>query len=678
MQQILTTCPFCGVGCGIYLEAEVDRVLGAYPSVTHPANRGRICLRGWHVHELCITPARLRKPLLRKNGQLEEVEWEEAIRFVSERLESIRSRYGPAALAFLAGPRCTNEDAYILQKVARVVFGTNNVDHGYGAYTNTALEVLLRSLKVPASPAVIEDVGEADLLFIDQVDLSRQNPTVGGWVIRARESGTKVVAVSYRRDRITLQADIQLYPQPGTALWLYGAIAKVLWDRGFIDLEFLQKYCINADEVLRSVQQYDLLRAAEICDVPPQLIEEAATAYGKAKSALILCSTGGEARDPLDLHAVVNLALMRGHLGRKGAGLLVLTEHCNLQGVCDMGVLPGYLPGYTSVFEDEAMDRFQTLWGVRPPKKAGVTATDVFAGANSSGIRACWLMRFDPLILAGFSRAFEALRRMELLVVQEAFLSPIGKYAHVVFPLPAFGEEDGTYTSTERRVQRVRPVVFTSSVMPGWQLLTELAKRFGHRWAYSKPADVMEEIRQAVPFYSGIGYESLEHSFGRQWPCTQDRPGGTTRLFEDGLRERQFVMTPIKVPSIPAHPGPEYPFRLVFGQSLYFWHRDTYVNNSQVLLREHRVLLLDYPDGFVEINPTDAERLNIRDGRAIKISSPLQSVVTTARVTDEVRPGTVHVPFFVREVAEALWINGAEEIGTLSKPVFVKVEPCAE
>src|SRR5271157_235541 len=230
--QKRTTCTFCGVGCGLYLETSGNQIVGAYPSVSHPTNAGRLCVRGWHVHEVASSPDRLKKPLLKKNGRFQEVTWEEALGFIATRLKEIRGQHGPDALAFLNSPRCSNEEAYLLQKLARAVIGTNNVDHGTGVYCNNSIDVLLEMIGVPATTNSVEELAVSDVIVVDSVDLARQLPTIGGVVIRAKLNGAKLVVIDTRRHRVAESADIFLQIKPGTKTFLYGAMAKVIQDRG--------------------------------------------------------------------------------------------------------------------------------------------------------------------------------------------------------------------------------------------------------------------------------------------------------------------------------------------------------------------------------------------------------------------------------------------------------------
>jgi predicted molibdopterin-dependent oxidoreductase YjgC len=651
MPPALTTCTFCGTGCGIYLETAGNRIVGVYPSMSHPANKGRICVRGWHAHEVASSQDRVTSPLLRKNGGFEKVSWDEALGFIASQLAKIRAQYGPDSIAFLDSPRCSNEEAYLLQKLARSIIGTNNVDHGAGVYCNNSINVLLDMIGIPAGANSIGELARSAVIIVDGVDLGRQLPTIGGWVMRAKLNGARLIVMDSRRHRLTDNADIFLHIKPGTEARLYGALAKVIVDRGLMNLPFIKARCAGYEDFLARVGEYDLLRTAEACGVEAGAIEAAALTYAAAPAAAILFSTGIETRDKDSIRAIINLSLLTGNFGKEGAGVFPLTEQNNLQGVCDMGMLPDRLPGYEPVTDARARANLEAIWGCPVPATPGVGASTLFAGGGHPSLKALWLERYDPVSTASFGDAVEALRRCELVVVQHLFMTDTAEFAHVILPTTAFGEERVTFTSTERRIQIAERVIDPpDGPIPAWEQLTRLARIMGARWHYQSTADVMREIGQAVPFYSGASYENLARDYGRQWPCTTDHPLGASLLFADGELKRPFQFVPVVCPPGPDKNPAGFPFTLVFGNSLYYWHQNVLIRHSETLKREYRLLLLDYPDGFVEINNDDAKLLGIRDGARIRLRTAGGSLSSTARVTPEVRGGTAFVPYFVRQL----------------------------
>jgi predicted molibdopterin-dependent oxidoreductase YjgC len=672
MAHRLTTCTFCGVGCGLYLETSGNQVVGVYPSMSHPANAGRICVRGWHAHEVASSPDRLRRPLIKKNGRLEEVDWGEALAFVVERLEAVRDRYGPDALAFYCSPRCSNEEAYLLQKLARVVVGTNNVDHGAGVYCNNSIDVLLDMLGVPATTSSIDDLSRSDVIVVDGTDLAKQLPTIAGRVIRAKAGGAKLIVVGKRRHRVAEQADFVLQLKPGTEALLYGAMAKVIVDRGLVDAAFIKARCQGYEALQRGVEEYDLLATAEACGVPAEQIEAAALAYGRARAASILYSTADEVKGTDTIEGIVNLALLTGNVGKEGAGVFALTEHNNLQGVCDVGMVPERLPGYRAVADAAARAQLERTWGKAPPADAGLPASAALAHRGHGRVRGLWLCRYDPVSTAMVGAAASSVAECDLVVVQHIFLTETARRADVVLPTTAFGEERVTFTSTERRIQLAEKVIEPPpGVTPAWQQLTEAARGLGADWRYASSGDVMDEIAEVVPFYGGATHDNLARDYGRQWPCTKDRPLGTPRLLT-AAGDRRFRFAPVARPAAAAAPDAAYPFTLVFGHSNYYWNQNVLIQHSETLKREYRQLLLDYPDGFVEVNTADARQLGVRDGERICLRAAGGSALAAARITSEVRTGTVFVPFFVHQVQRQ--IRGADEHAAALVPVRVEKE----
>jgi predicted molibdopterin-dependent oxidoreductase YjgC len=629
-------------------------------------------VRGWHVHEIASAPERLKKPLLRKKGELQEVGWDEAFDFVATRLKQIRDHYGPDSIAFLNSPRCSNEDAYLLQKFARAVIGTNNVDQGSSVFCNNSIDVLLEMTGVPAATTSVADLGESDVIVVDGVDLGRRLPTIGGAVIRAKLRGARLIVIGTRRHRVAESADLFLQIRPGSEVTLYGALAKVILDRGLANLAFIKARCRNYEDFLRQAREYDLLKAAEVCGISAETIERAAVTYASACAACVLYSTSMEARSRETIRAVVNLVLLTGNLGKPGAGILALSEQNNLQGVCDMGMLPDRLPGYKAITDSAARAHLEALWKVRLPVAPGLRAASLLADGHNGTVKALWMCQYDPASAAGVEEARGLFEDFKLVVSQQLFITDAARYADVVLPTTAYGEEQVSFTSTERRIQLAQKVVEPApGLMPVWQQLTHVARLMGANWSYSCAADVMAEIGRAVPFYSGASYDNLARQYGRQWPCTKDQPLGTRYLFAAN-NGTKFNFAPLARPP-KVSTATEYPFQLFFGSSLYYWTQDVLVRHSETLKREYRILWLDYPEGFVEINSEDAKGLGVRDGQKVTLRTTAGSAEATARVTPEVRSGTVFVPYFLREVEKKI-LPG---IGDRSQLVPVRVEKAA-
>jgi predicted molibdopterin-dependent oxidoreductase YjgC len=675
----LTTCTFCGVGCGIYLETTNNEITGTYPSISHPANQGRICVRGWHVHEVASSPDRLKEPLVRKNGVLAPTSWDEAYDTIARRLNEIKTEHGPDAIGFLNSARCSNEDGYAFQKFARAVIGTNNVDQGTSPYRANSVEVLRDMVGIPAATNSIDDIFKSRVIILNQTDIGQQMPTAGGAIIRAHLGGAKLIVVDSRRHRVAEHADIFLNIKPASEEFLYAAMAKIIVDRGLMDLDFIRRYCDGYDHFLENIKNFDILFAAGRCDIPPALIEQAALEYARLRPAMLMYSTATEASGRDTIAAMINIALLTGNLGKEGAGILPLAEHNNVQGCCDMGMTPGYLPGYAAVTDAAARGNFEKKWGMALPSAIGLDGTGMLS--EEGGLKAIWLDRHNPVVSATHCDAATALSKMDFVVSQNLFMTRTAEYAHVVLPTAAFGEENVTFTSMERRIQIAARVVEPKPRLPSaWEQVAEVARRMGAHWNFAKSEDVMREASELVTEYGAVSYENLAREYGRQWPCTPDRPLGTRFLFAyvtegsagaQGDAARRFRFRDLS-PVLPEEPeAGQFPYILAFGQSLYYWHQNVFVQHSETLKREYGILLLDYPEGFVEINSDDAAALRVRDGQKLKLISPAGEAVAAARVTDEIRSGTVYVPYFLQAVTRQL--RGA--CGTTAEQVVhVKME----
>lgn len=676
MAHTLTTCTFCGVGCGLYFETAGNEIVGTYPSVSHPANQGRICVRGWHVHEVASSTDRLLKPLVRKNGSFEEVSWNEAYDTIAARLTQVRDKYGPDAIGFINSSHCSNEDSYVLQKFARSVIGTNNVDQGTTWYHGNTIEVLRDMLGVPAATNSIAELMESDVILVSQTDLLRQLPTIGGWVLRAKLAGAKLIVIGLRRHRVAESADYFLQTVPGTEVFLFGALAKVIVDRGLMNLDFIRQRCKQFAPFLENIESFDMLHAASLCGLSPDLIEQAAVTYAKAQKAMILYSTYSEASGRELLKSMVNLALLCGNVGRRGTGIMPLAEHNNLQGACDTGMVPNYLPGYVPVQDAAGRGLFEEQWRGTLPDRWGKDSSTMLGPRGN--IEALWLDRHNPVVSAALtSDAAAALQKMEFVVLQNLFMTPTSQYAHVILPTVAYGEERVTFTSLERRIQLAQKAVEPpGGLTSAWRQVAEVADRLGTKWRYHSSADVMGEIGRVVPFYEGASYENLAREYGRQWPCTHDRPLGTPVLYDDGQRGQAaaFSFAPLGQMPAPSRSSTAFPFVLMFGRSLYYWHQNTMVQHSETLKREFGILLLDFPDGFVEINDGDAAALKIRDGMKIHLISSDGTATTYAHVTDEIRQGTIYVPYYLQDIALQLVGPARTEYRAGYRTVNVKIE----
>jgi predicted molibdopterin-dependent oxidoreductase YjgC len=508
---------------------------------------------------------------------------------------------------------------------------------------------------VPATTNSFNELAKSNVIIVSNVDLGKRLPTIAGAVIRAKLNGAKLIVTGTRSHRVVKNADIFLQNKPGTDALLYGAMTKVIVDHGLMNLPFIKKHCRDYDKFMAAIVNFDLLEAAEACGVPAELIEEAALAYAGAESAALLYSTGLEYGVSDAIKAMVNMCLLSGQIGKEGAGVFALTEHNNLQGACDMGMLPDRLPGYGPVTDAAVRGEFEKKWKNDIPAKPGIAAKWVLSDRGKGSIHAVWLCRYDPVSTAFFTNAEESLQECDLVILQHLFLTETARYCHVVLPTAMFGEEQVTFTSGERRIQLAKQVIDPpKGITAGWQQIMRTARAMGADWKYESAADIMDEIGTVVPFYSGASHDNLAREYGRQWPCTKDKPLGTSFLFSEGIPGQCFKFMPVERHDELFLTSKEYPFLLVLGHSLYYWHRNVLTRHSETLRREYQAPLLDYPEGFAGMHPDDAKQCGIHDGDRIRLRSESGFTVTVAALSHEVRCGTLFMPFFVKQVEQQI------------------------
>ncbi len=511
-QGVVTSiCPYCGVGCQLKLEFRDGQLLRTYPDPEGPANRGQACVKGrFGITQMVHHPERLTTPLIRDNGHLRPATWEEALDTVASRLKGYRGR----EVAVLGAGKATNEANYLLQKWARTVLGTGTLDQSERQCHTPSLYGLMESLGSGAMTGSIADIGQARCILAVGSNLRAAHPVIGLEVVRAARSGAQVIVVNPRYTELNAYADIWLRPRPGTDVALLMGLARAIVDGELLDEPFVQERCEDFSRLRASLDAFSLEEVERLTGVPRSDIEAAARTLATAKPSAILFSSGvtQSSHGTDSVLALANLALLTGSIGRPGAGLNPLKGHNNSQGASDMGVLPDFLPGYSPVTEEGARQRFETAWGA-PVPPAGLTAAGMIEAAARGELKALFVMGENPaLALADSGRVQPALQKLEFLVVQDMFLTETAQLATVVLPASSFAEGEGTFTNTERRVQRVRGVLAPlGTSRPDWWIVSQLARRMGGQgFDYQHPAEVWEEVARLVPDYTGISYQRLE------------------------------------------------------------------------------------------------------------------------------------------------------------------------
>jgi formate dehydrogenase alpha subunit len=656
MKRTLTTCPYCGVGCMFYLVSDNSRLVGIEPSTTHPVNRGSLCVKGWNAYAFVHHPDRLTTPLIRRNGELRPATWDEAIGTVVERLRSIQKRHGVDAVMFASSAKATNEENYLLMKLARAVFNTNNIDHCARLCHSSTVVGLAETFGSGAMTNSIACVDQADLIFVIGSNTTEQHPLIGSRILTAARTGTLLIVADNRRIRLARHADLHLRHNNGSDVALLNGMMHVIITEGLADRAFIESRCENYEALAASVAGWTPERAAAVTGLPASEIVAAARLFATAKAAMIVYSMGitQHSHGVDNVRCCASLAMLTGNVGRPGTGVNPLRGQNNVQGGCDMGALPDVYSGYQKVSDPVARDKFAHAWGVASlPETPGLPLTRAMDAASEGRLAGMFILGENPMLSdPDQAHAQRALENLELLVVQEIFLSETAALADVVLPAACYAEKEGTFTNTERRVQRVRKAVEPpGAARADWEILCALAEQAGYKgMRYPSPAAVMKEAAALTPIYGGISYERLD-PHGLQWPCPDPDHPGTPVLHIDRFTRGPGHFSPAAYRPPAELPDGDFPLVLTTGRTYFHWHTGTMTRRTHLLDREER-------RPFVEISPDDAARLGIRDRDRVLVASRRGEVETEARVTEMVIPGVLFMPFhFAEGAANALTNN---------------------
>jgi len=651
-RQVVTICPYCGVGCQLELEVKRDRIIRVSPKGDGAVNQGQACVKGrFGITEFVHHRERLKAPLIKRNGGFTEASWDEALGFVVQRLAS----YSKDEVAVISSAKCSNEENYIAQKFSRVVLGTNSVDHCARLCHAPSVAGLAQSFGSGAMTNSINEIRNARCILAIGTNTTEAHPIIGLEVKRAVDNGAKLIVVNPREIDLVRFSHIWLKHRPGSDVALLMGMAKVILDEGLLDRSFINERCENLDAFKDSLKGFDLDFVERVTGVAKEKLVEAARVYATNKPSSILYAMGitQHSHGTDNVIATANLAMLTGNIGQPSSGVNPLRGQNNVQGACDMGALPNVYAGYQAVIDPDIRKKFEQAWGCSLPEKPGLTITEIFDLAYRGKLKALYIIGENPLLSEpDISHAREALERLEFLVVQDIFLSETAALADVVLAGASFAEKDGTFTNTERRVQRLRKAIEPiGDSRPDWWITCELGRGMGGKgFDFNHPSEIMEEISSLTPSYGGITYERLEEG-GLQWPCpTKDHPGTPilhTQQFTRG--KGRFIPLEYKPPM--ELPDEQYPLVLTTGRSLYHFHTGT-------MTRKVEGLNTLKGEG-VELNPADASKLGLRDGEKVKVSSRRGEVLARAKVTSASPVGVVFMTFHFAESPANMLTNPA-------------------
>ena len=710
VRSVDSVCPYCGVGCAIrYFVDEAENRIRYADGRESPVNHERLCVKGRFGFDYTSHPERLQTPLIRKESSypkgplstevrgerrrrpgglvdydevlphFREATWEEALDLAATRLVEIRDRDGSGALAGFGSAKCSNEEAYLFQKLVRAAFGTNNVDHCTRLCHASSVAALLETIGSGAVTNVFGDVQNADVALIAGSNTTGNHPVAATFIKQARKSGrTKRIVVEPRRIEMADHADYFLQINPGTDVVLYNSWMHVLIEEGLIDEAYIADRTEGFEELKAVVEGYSPEVAAGICGVESGLIREAARTFGRAERAMIFWGMGisQHTHGTDNARCLISLALMTGNIGRGGTGLHPLRGQNNVQGASDAGVIPMVYPDYQSVADPAVREKFEQAWGVELDPKPGLTVVEIMGAALDGVIRGMYMMGENPFLSdPNMNKVRKALANLEFLVVQDIFLTETAEFADVILPATSFFEKSGTYTNSDRRVQVGRKALQPpGGARTDWEITCEIGTRMGSPMEYGSPEEVFSEFTALAPSYAGLTYDNLGLT-GKLWPCPDPGEDGTQVLFGDRFptASGRGKFVPAEFAPAKELPDEEYPFVLNTGRRLEHWHTGTMTRRSRAL---HAIR----PGPVVDMHPADLEALGVEDGELVEVASRRGSIVLPAARSDRMLRGAVFIPFHFREAAaNLLTIDELDPVGKIPEYKFcaVRVSPAS-
>jgi formate dehydrogenase alpha subunit len=648
-RSVETTCPYCGVGCGIEVKVRDDGRL-ALMADDAPHNRsslGMLCVKGRFATGFVHSKDRITRPMLRTDGRWHPVSWDEALEAAAEGLARNRGRFGA-----LASAKATNEDGYLVQKFCRVVMATNDVDHCTRLCHSPSVEAMLASMGSGATSNSYVDYEDAGCIMVVGADASANHPVIAVRFRRAVSRGARLIVVNPKRVELCDQADLWIAQRPGTDVALFNAMARVIVDEGLADERFIRERTEGYHAWRGALETYTLDYAERVTGVPAEDIAQAARWYARPpfRGSCLVWGMGitQHVNGIHNAHALLNLSLVTGQMGFAGSGISPLRGQNNVQGCGDAGCIPTNLPGY-QMYDPATLDRFEAAWGVRPPGRAGRVVTDMVEGCLTGDTRAMYVVGENPLLSEpDLHHAQKAIEQLDFLIVQDLFMHETAERAHVFLPAAAFVEKEGTFTNSERRVQRVRAAVPPpGEARPDWWITQELAKRVARRvgldvggqFDYAGAAEIFDEMARLTPFLGGLSHARLDREGGLQWPCPTPGHPGTRFLYAESFpRGRGRFIPARQIETAAELPDADYPFLLNTGRLLYHWHGGTLTRRVQGLMELA-------PRLEIAIHPSDARRLGVDEGAELRVESRRGELTGYARVTEAVKAGAIFVPF---------------------------------
>ena len=645
--MVPSVCPYCALGCGFYIKIK-EGGLGIEYMLDHPTNEGSLCAKGNASLEIINHPDRLRYPLKKTEAGWSRISWDEALATVAGKIEETLRDHGPDALGFLGSAKSTNEENYLLQKMVRTL-GSKNIDCCARRCHSPTIPALKRALGASCMTNPISDLANSDCIFVIGSNFAENHPIVARWALRAKDRGAKIVVADPRITPTAWLADLHLQIKLGTDVALLNGMMKVIIDEGLWDRNFVGERTVGFEALADKVAGYTPEKVSEITGAPPEAIVRAARIYARSDSSAIVYSMGitQHSHGTNNVAACADLALLSGQLGRSGAGLYPLRGQNNVQGACDMGVLADFYPGSVSVHDREAIQLIEEAWGTSGlPIGMGMTAETMPVAAASGNLRFLYIIGEDLVNSdSSSSRGRRELECLDFMVVQDIFMTDTAEMADLVLPAAAWAEKEGTYTSSERRVQwSPKALDPPGEARSDLSAILGLAGLLGLDFDYAGPEDVLAEIGGVLPSYAGISVGRAEERGGVIWPCPFPEHPGTPILHQEAFSAPAGRARIVPIDYIP--PAEEatldYPLLLTTGREALHYNAGSMTRRSFSLMKRS-------PELFVEVNPLDADRWGIVDGDLVEVETRRGGAWARARVTTRQEEGVIFMPFHFPE-----------------------------
>ena len=693
-EAVDSVCPFCGVGCQVSLKVKDGRVKYV-DGINGPANEGRLCVKGRFGFDYIHHPHRLTKPLIRRAdappkglnvdpanplAHFREASWDEALDTAAGGLAALRDAHGGRSVAGFGSAKCTNEEAYLFQKLIRQGFGHNNLDHCTRLCHASSVAALMENVGSGAVTATFNEIENADVAIVIGANPIENHPVAATYFKQFVKRGGTLIVMDPRGQALKRHATHMLQFRPGADVSLLNAVMHVIVEEGLYDQQYIDAYTENWAAERGHLKGFAPEDMAEICGIDPDTIRTVARAFATGQAGMIFWGMGvsQHVHGTDNSRCLISLALMCGHVGRPGTGLHPLRGQNNVQGASDAGLIPMVLPDYQSVTDPAVQRHFSDLWGSEIPPEPGLTVTEIMGEAYRGAIKGMYILGENPAMSdPDVDHARAALAKLDHLVVQDIFLTETANYADVILPASAFAEKTGTVTNTNRQVQMGRPAVPPpGEAREDWAITVDLANRLGLNWTYTHPSEIFAEMKAGMPSLDNITWDRLEHENSVTYPSLSPDDPGQAVVFGDGFprAEGRARFTPAAVIPPDEVPDAEYPMILTTGRQLEHWH-------TGAMTRRASVLDAVEPEASCSLHPRTLRQMGVAPGGTVRLTSRRGSVEVMARADRAVAEDMVFLPFAYVEAAANLLTNPAvDPYGKIPEFKFcaVKVEPVHE